>query len=92
VTVDLPAPSRSDVHLVAVRRCLYGEGLVPHVLYRVEGQPVSLFIVTTPHGPGAPIEAFGRQAQVLVRGGVTYVIVAPAQLSGVAAAVGLEGE
>ena len=45
-SVPIPAPApRADVHLVAVRRCLYGEGVVAHVLYRVEGEPVSLFVM-----------------------------------------------
>ncbi len=41
-----------DVHLVAVRRCLYGEGMVAHVLYRVEDQPVSLFVMPDRAGGG----------------------------------------
>jgi hypothetical protein len=40
----------------------------------------------------ADISAFGRHTQVLTRGGVTYVLVAPVDLAGVAAAVGLEAE
>lgn len=92
-SVQIPDPAaRPDVHLVAVRRCLYGEGMVAHVLYRVQDQPVSLFVMPDRDARQADISAFGRHAQVLTRGGVTYVLVAPASLAGVAAAVGLEAE
>lgn len=91
VPIPTPAP-RADVHLVAVRRCLYGEGVVAHVLYRVENQPVSLFVMPDRQAAAADVAAFGRHAEVLTRNGVTYVLVAPARLRGVAAAVGLEAK
>jgi anti-sigma factor RsiW len=92
-SVPIPTPAaRPDVHLVAVRRCLYGEGMVAHVLYRIEGQPVSLFVMPDKHAAAADLAAFGRHAEVLSRAGVTYVMVAPAGLGGVAAAVGLGAE
>ena len=92
-TVPIPAPAvRPDVHLVSVRRCLYGEGMVAHVLYRVQDQPVSLFVMPGRAASQADFSAFGRHATVLEQGGVTYVLVAPAALRGVAAAVGLEAE
>ena len=87
-----PVPTRADVHLVTVRRCLYGEGTVAHVLYRYAGAPVSMFILPNRVAETADIGAFGRHAQVLVQGGITYVIVAPAGLSNVAAALGLEAK
>ena len=92
-SVPIPAPAaQPEVHLVAIRRCLYGEGIVAHVLYRVQGQPVSLFVIPGRDGTEAEMSAFGRQAQVLRRGGTTLVVVAPAGLTGVAAALGLEAE
>ena len=45
---DLPVPATGgDPHgrLVAVRRCLYGDGRAAHILYSVDGQAVSLFIL-----------------------------------------------
>lgn len=91
-SVPVPPTTRADVHLVAVRRCLYGEGMVAHVLYRVEGQAVSLFVMPARQAAAADWSAFGRHAEVLTRGETTYVVVAPDGLAGVAAAVGLEGE
>jgi anti-sigma factor RsiW len=92
-SVPVPTPAaRPDVHLVAVRRCLYGEGMVAHVLYRIEGEPVSLFVMPDRAAAPADLSSFGRHAEVLTRRGATYVLVAPARLRGVAAAVGLEAQ
>ena len=91
--VRLPAPSaRGGARLVGVRSCLYGEGFVAHVLYRVQGEAVSMFVMPGRDASPVDIAAFGRHAEVRRQDGVTYVIVAPAQLTGVAAAVGLERE
>jgi anti-sigma factor (TIGR02949 family) len=89
-SVPVPrVPVRDDVHLVAVRRCLYAEGIVAHVLYRYAGEPVSLFVMPHTVARTADLGAFGRHAQVLVRGDITYVLVAPAGLPDVPAAVGI---
>lgn len=88
----VPVPTRPDVHLVAVRRCLYAEGMVPHVLYRVGHEAVSLFILPKAVAATADVSAFGRHAVVLVRGDLTYVIVAPPHLRQVSALVGLEAQ
>lgn len=93
MTVALPShgPDPSRARIVGVRQCLYGEGWVAHTLYRVDDQPVSLFVLPGDASP-AHIEAFGRQAEVRRQGDATYVLVAPAGLSHVAAAVGFEAQ
>lgn len=92
-SVPVPrVPVRDDVHLVAVRRCLYAEGIVAHVLYRYAGEPVSLFVMPHTVAKTADVDAFGRHAQVLVRGDITYVLVAPDGLPDVPAAVGIGAE
>ncbi len=91
--VRLPVPpAASAAKLVSVRQCLYGEGWVAHALYRVDGEAVSLFVLRDHASAPADVEAFGRHAEVISRGDTTYVLVAPARLSGVAGAVGLEAE
>lgn len=91
--VQLPTPAAGGAaRLVGVRSCLYGEGWVAHVLYRVQGEAVSMFVMPGHAASAADVAAFGRHAEVRTQDGVTYVIVAPAQLTGVAAAVGLERE
>jgi hypothetical protein len=92
-SVPIPAPAAGpEVQLVAVRRCLYAEGIVAHVLYRVRDEPVSLFVLPGRDATEADLSVFGRRAEVLTRGGATFVVVAPAGLPGVAAALGLEAE
>jgi len=72
--VRLPAPSQDgDAHLVGVRKCLYGEGWVAHVLYRVHGEPVSMFVMPAQAAGAADVSAFGRHAAVVTRRGHTYV-------------------
>ena len=91
--VRLPVPpAQSPAKLVSVRQCLYGEGWIAHALYRVDGEAVSLFILRGHGSSPADVEAFGRHAEVITKGDSTYVLVAPARLSGVAGAVGLEAE
>lgn len=93
MTVELPShgPDPARARIVGVRQCLYGEGWVAHTLYRVDDQPVSLFVLPGDATP-AHVEAFGRQAEVRRQGDATYVLVAPAGLSRVAAAVGFEAQ
>ena len=91
--VQLPAPREHEgARVVGVRSCLYGAGLVAHVLYRVQGEPVSMFVLPGRSASAVDVAAFGRHAEVLTRDGVTYVLVAPAQLASVASAVGLDGQ
>lgn len=93
MTVELPAqgPDASRARIVGVRQCLYGEGWVAHTLYRVDDQPVSLFVLRGDASP-AHVEAFGRQAEVRRQGDATYVLVAPAGVPDVAAALGFEAQ
>lgn len=93
MNVHLPVPPDSAAaRLVSVRQCLYGEGWVAHALYRVEGEAVSVFVLGDQTAAPADVHAFGRHAEVVTRGGTTYVVVAPARLAQVARAVGLEAE
>lgn len=91
--VRLPVPpAGSAAHLVSVRQCLYGEGWIAHALYRIGGEAVSVFVLRDQTLSPADVRAFGRHTEVLTRGSSSYVIVAPARLSSVARAVGLEAE
>lgn len=93
MTVELPAhgPDPSRARIVGVRHCLYGEGWIAHTLYRVDNEPVSLFVLPGDADP-ARVQAFGRQAEVRRQGDSTYVLVAPAGLAGVASALGFEAQ
>jgi anti-sigma factor RsiW len=77
VTVP-PTAGAPDGRLVAVRRCLYGDGRAAHLLYTVGGAPVSLFIMPGVERPAADLAVFGQSEVVWSKGGRTYMLVADA--------------
>jgi len=64
--------------LVAVRRCLYGDGRAAHLLYRVDGAPVSLFILPGLTRPAESLTMLGHDEVVWTSGGRTYLLVGSA--------------
>jgi anti-sigma factor RsiW len=76
-TVSVP-PSLPDerLELMAVRRCLYGDGRAAHLMYRLNGEPVSLFIVPGLARPAAELSLFGHDQLVWSEGDRTYMLVA----------------
>lgn len=78
-TIAVPPASGADgVQLVAVRRCLYGDGFAAHLLYRVNGEPVSLFIMPGLSRPAAELTLLGHDELVWTQGDRTYVLVSAA--------------
>ena len=76
-TVAVPAAAAAEqLELMAVRRCLYGDGRAAHLMYRVAGEPVSLFIVPGLTRPAAEFSLFGHDEVVWSQGDRTYVLVA----------------
>ncbi len=43
--MQLPDTAGNNVNLIGSRPCLYGEGKTAHIMYRHNGQPVSLFML-----------------------------------------------
>ncbi|MEZ5283535.1 MAG: zf-HC2 domain-containing protein [Vicinamibacterales bacterium] len=86
----------ADAQLMAVRRCLYGDGRAAHLLYRWHGAPVSLFILPGLERPDATLTVFGHEAVVWTGAGRTYVLVGAAasrdQLSRMATTLRNEAE
>lgn len=78
VTVP-PSAEAEGLVLLAVRRCLYGDGFAAHVLYRVHGQPVSLFVMPGLSRPAAELGLLGHEAIVWTEGDRTYMVVAGAE-------------
>lgn len=75
-TMSVPASSADvDLELVAVRHCLYGDGLAAHLLYRANGQPVSLFIMPDLVRPAAHLQVLGHDQVVWTAGDRTYMLV-----------------
>jgi anti-sigma factor RsiW len=77
--IHVPPSSPADgVRLVGARRCLYGEGRVPHLMYDVNGQEMSLYVLEGTQREPADITAFGLRARIWSRGPSTFVLVSSA--------------
>jgi len=77
LAVAVPASVPAEhLQLMAVRRCLYGDGRAAHVMYRLNGEPVSLFIVPGLTRPAAELSLFGHDQLVWTQGDRTYMLVA----------------
>jgi anti-sigma factor RsiW len=77
-TLSVPETPGDDAgRLVAVRRCLYGEGRAAHLLYRLDDQAVSLFILPGTERPAEAHSVFGQDATVWSAGQKTWVLVGP---------------
>ena len=78
-TASVPASAAAEgVELVAVRHCLYGDGMAAHLLYRVQGKAVSLFIMPGLVRPAAELRVLGHDEVVWTQGDRTYMLVASA--------------
>ncbi len=76
-TMSVPASAPAEhLELLAVRHCLYGDGLAAHLLYRANGEPVSLFIMPGLTRPAAQLRVLGHDEVVWTRGDRTYMLVA----------------
>jgi anti-sigma factor RsiW len=71
-----PNPSRVNLELVGSRPCYYGEGRIAHLMYRHDGQPVSVFML--PHRVRTEqfVEVLGHQAKIWCVGNRTLVLIA----------------
>jgi anti-sigma factor RsiW len=75
---QLHLPEQSDasgLELVGARRCLYGEGKLAHLMYRVRGRPVSIFMLPTRVRPDELVEVFGHEAAIWSSGDRTFVLI-----------------
>jgi anti-sigma factor RsiW len=75
-TVHVPPSSPGDdVELVHARACLYGEGRVPHLLYRAGDDELSLYVLQGAARQPAQVATFGHRSRIWTRGETTFVIV-----------------
>jgi anti-sigma factor RsiW len=65
-----------DVSLIGSRPCLYGEGKTAHIMYRHNGQPVSLFMLPRESRADQLVKVLGHQARIWSAGDRTFVLVA----------------
>jgi anti-sigma factor RsiW len=76
--VHVPPSSAADgVELVGARRCLYADGRIPHVMYRVNGRNVSLYMLEGVERRDADVTSFRHRSRIWSRGATTYVLVSP---------------
>jgi anti-sigma factor RsiW len=74
--VRLPsAPGQENLELLGARPCLYGEGRTAHVMFRHNGQPLSLFMLPDRRRAEEMIDVFGHEAVVWSAGNRTFVLV-----------------
>jgi len=87
LNVHVPSSSvEDDIQLLGMRRCLYGDGLVPHVMYRVHGQEMSLFVLSGMERKPDDLVTLGHRSQIWSRNGTTFVLVSPAHGTGLTSA------
>jgi anti-sigma factor RsiW len=67
---------RAGLELVGARRCVYGQGVVAHIMYRHNGNPVSIFMLPKRARPEELIEVMGHQAAIWSVGDRTFVLIA----------------
>jgi anti-sigma factor RsiW len=73
-----PSAGSERGRLISVRRCLYGDGRAAHLLYRVDGQPVSLFILPGLERPADQLSLLGHDEVVWNSHGRTFMLVGDA--------------
>jgi anti-sigma factor (TIGR02949 family) len=73
-----PSLAAENLELMAVRRCLYGDGRAAHLMYRLNGEPLSLFVVPGLTRPAEELSLFGHDQMVWTAGDRTYMLVARA--------------
>lgn len=72
-----PSSAEAGVQLIGARRCLYAGGRLPHAMYRVGGQDVSLYMLEGVNRQQAEVLTLGHRSQIWSRGAMTYVLISP---------------
>jgi anti-sigma factor RsiW len=70
-----PSSSSARLSLIGARRCLYAAGSIPHMLYRADGENLSLFVLEGEGGRAADIATLGHRSRIWSEGNTTYVLV-----------------
>jgi anti-sigma factor RsiW len=72
-----PSSPESGLRLIGGRRCVYADGLMPHVMYQAGTTHVSLFRLDGATRKESDITSLGYRCRIWSRGGHTFVLVAP---------------
>ena len=77
--VHLPErPDRLGLELVGARPCFYGQGRIAHIMYRRNGEPVSVFMLPRSERREEVVEVMGHEAAIWSAGDRTFVLIARA--------------
>jgi anti-sigma factor RsiW len=71
-----PSEAAQQLELVNVRRCLSTDGLAAHLLYRWQGQPLSVYVLPRAVNGDEVADRLGHQTAVWTADGRTYAVVA----------------
>jgi anti-sigma factor RsiW len=77
-----PSSSAAGVQLIGARRCLYADGVVPHVMYRANGHDLSLYVLNGVSRKPSELVTFGHRSRIWTRNEKTYVLVSSAAAEG----------
>jgi anti-sigma factor RsiW len=81
-----PSSAAEDLHLIGARLCLYADGSLPHVMYRVGGHDVSLYVLDGVTRAAADLVSLGHHSRIWTKGRRTYVLVWPIAAGDISAA------
>jgi anti-sigma factor (TIGR02949 family) len=70
-----PSSAAEGITLIGARRCLYAEGTMPHVMYRMGNADLSLFVLNGVRRPTNDVRTLGHRSHIWSDGGTTYVLV-----------------
>lgn len=68
-------PAGEALELVGSRYCLYGEGRTAHIMYKHNGEPMSLFMLPRETRVEQLVQAFGHRLRMWSVGDRTFVVV-----------------
>jgi anti-sigma factor RsiW len=86
--VQVPPSSGGDgVEFVGARRCLYADGLIPHMMYRAGARDISLYVLNGPARARTDVLTLGHRSRIWSRGDKTFVLVAASGPGDLTAAV-----
>ena len=73
-----PSSAPAGVVLLGARRCLYADGLIPHVMYSANGHELSLYVLNGVTRKAADLVSWGHRSRIWTRNEKTYVLVSSA--------------
>ena len=73
--IHLPRLAVAGLQLVDMRRCFCGEGVAAHAMYRLNGRPVSLYVIPSAGHERGSADVFGHDAVIWSSAKTTYVLV-----------------